>query len=217
MVERRGMATSNLLNEDGESTNTDRSEDKQKKEFTNGTICGLYNQYGMPNGTKCSIECYLPSTKEYIVIISLTNSRMIVNEVDVRRYDEISINTNNDNESADDASPTNEQLIKRSSNNLKSSSSKNNNNNNNKEQDYEKMSENNNRNAVKTRKTIIISITSGVCIILIGLIMYISSKKSVKTGGIVMFVIGVLVTICGVCLARFRAPPVQYFSVNESL
>eukprot|EP00483_Globobulimina_turgida_P012944 UN12968 len=69
----------------------------------------------------------------------------------------------------------------------------------------------------KTRKTIVLSVAVGIIIILIGLIMYIQTKPAVQTGGIITMSIGVVVIIFGVLWARFHTPPVQYFTVDESL
>eukprot|EP00486_Rosalina_sp_Unknown_P014100 CAMPEP_0201581036 /NCGR_PEP_ID=MMETSP0190_2-20130828/61240_1 /ASSEMBLY_ACC=CAM_ASM_000263 /TAXON_ID=37353 /ORGANISM="Rosalina sp." /LENGTH=158 /DNA_ID=CAMNT_0048018205 /DNA_START=15 /DNA_END=492 /DNA_ORIENTATION=- len=137
------MATSGVgLLDSGESTigTANSGEDKPKYEMIkDGTLCALYNQYGLPNGTKCKTECYLPSTKEYIVIISATGGRMIVNQKDVSKYDEANIGLN-ENSADSESSPTNEQLIKKTSP-LSAQSSSNKGKGNNGNENYAKMNQ----------------------------------------------------------------------------
>merc|ERR1712039_1016221 len=114
-------------------------------------------------GTQCKIECYLPSTDEYIVIITTTNSRMIVNCSDVKELD--------DNDPSI-PSPTSVEMVKRKDRNS------------NNEQDYIDLARP--RQYAATRKSIVLSVAIGIIIILIGLIMYIQTASGMETGGIIV-------------------------------
>ena len=139
---------------------------------------------------------------------------MIVNMTDLQKYDVMG-HDSNDNDS-NSSSPTNEALNKTSSSStnltLKTKMALNTKSN---EQDYTEMARA--PQYAKTRRNIVLSVTIGIIIILIGLIMYVSHKPSVQIGGIIIMSFGVLVIICGVLWARFHTPPVQYFNVEESL
>ena len=196
------MAKSGLLeSESGGELLTTNSNEKEKESETldilpAGCFCGLYNQQFVSNGTQCKIECYLPSTSEYIVIITSTNSRMIVNCSDVKKLEKQPDNDSNA------SSPTNEQLINR------------NDKNSNNEQDYIDMARR--PQYAKTRKSIVLSVAIGIIFILIGLIMYIQTATGVKTAGIIIMSIGVLIIIGGVLWARFHTPTPVYFDVDDS-
>ena len=190
------MATSGLLESDGELLTNGKEEKELESEKTDilpaGCICGLYNQQFVTNGTQCKIECYLPSTEEYIVIITSTNSRMIVNCSDVQKMEDVQ-------DTYGSASPTNEKRNDKNSSN---------------EQDYIDMARR--PQYAKTRKSIVLSVAIGIIVILIGLMMYIQTATGMRTGGIIIMSFGVLVIICGVLWARFHTPPPVYFDADDS-
>eukprot|EP01084_Bolivina_argentea_P231660 390604_1 len=138
------MATSELLAPEsaGQLNTNDNTEATTANVLVDGSVCGLYNQPFVADGTQCKIECYLPSTTEYIVIVLSTNSRMIVNSSDVKKLD-IDLDMGNG-----DSSPTNEQLLhKNKSQNLRRSQNG---------RDYKEMAHV--PEARKTRRTIVFSV-----------------------------------------------------------
>eukprot|EP00485_Elphidium_margaritaceum_P003717 CAMPEP_0202709888 /NCGR_PEP_ID=MMETSP1385-20130828/21949_1 /ASSEMBLY_ACC=CAM_ASM_000861 /TAXON_ID=933848 /ORGANISM="Elphidium margaritaceum" /LENGTH=253 /DNA_ID=CAMNT_0049369269 /DNA_START=56 /DNA_END=817 /DNA_ORIENTATION=+ len=202
---------------------------KQTDILPDGTVCKLYNQL-FSSGTQCKIDCYLPSTKEYVVIITHTNSRLIVNMDEVHKWDAASSSSSStsyeasggggggggDSPSISTSAMVNDQLIKHKSAaateqaqkhmHSKRAGAKH-------EQDYTQFDNAADMHRARTRKSIVCFVVIGVVIMIVGICMFVSmsEKQSVKTFGIIFMALGIIVIICGVLRAKFDRPTIRFF------
>lgn len=170
--------------------------------YPDGTICTLYNQQSIANGTKCKVECFLPSTAEYIVILLNTNSRMFVSSTDVRKIANSSREPSPPSHGQDTSSPTAQKLLSATKRSPRTQTS---------DSKYEQMG----RQYSTARKSIVCFVVLGIVVILVGLILYIQPADGPTNAGIALMSIGVLVIIVGVLRARFHNPQRVDFASTE--